>query len=64
MQGLIYFDTQETLYKSIICAKGQFTRKKSYLNSGDVGRNLYFYNEFKSGFDTWFFALSEESNVV
>jgi hypothetical protein len=27
MQGLIYFDTQETLYKSFICAKGQFTRK-------------------------------------
>lgn len=27
MQGLIYFDTQKTLYKSFICAKGQFMRK-------------------------------------
>jgi hypothetical protein len=52
MQGLIYVVTEEAMYKSFICAKGQCTRKKSFLNYGDVERNLYFYKEFKSGFDT------------
>jgi len=40
MQGLIYFVAQETLYKSFICAKGQCTRKKSFVNNGDVERNF------------------------